>query len=179
MILSIVKPGSRIPVDGIVLEGASFVNQASITGESLPVEKTAGADVLAGTINQNGVLEVQPRRIGKETIFGKIIEIIEQAEQTKAPIERIADKLAARLVYFAFAGGLITFGLTHNIVFAISALIVAGACGVAAGTPLAILAGVGRLAKEGIIVKGGVYLEQLGAVDTVVLDKTGTLTMGD
>jgi len=174
----IVRPGARIPVDGVVIKGISSVDQSSITGESLPVEKVTGAEIFAGTINQTGVLEVKPERIGKETMFGKIIEIIEKAESSKAPIVRVADKLAGRLVYFAFAGGILTFVITHNIVFAISALIVAGACGVAAGTPLAILAGIGRTAKEGIIVKGGVYLEQLGTVDTFVLDKTGTLTLG-
>ncbi|HZV13627.1 MAG TPA: cation-translocating P-type ATPase, partial [Candidatus Kapabacteria bacterium] len=174
----IIKPGSKIPVDGVVMKGNSFVEQAAITGESLPVEKIIGSTVFAGTINQSGVLEVKPERIGKDTTFGRIVEIIEQAESSKAPIERVADKMAARLVYFAFAGAIITFFITHNIVFAISALIVAGACGVAAGTPLAVLAGIGRTAKEGIIVKGGAYMEQLGSVDTVVLDKTGTLTLG-
>jgi heavy metal translocating P-type ATPase len=174
----IVKPGSRLPADGLVIKGNSFVDQASISGESLPIEKTEGLPVFAGTINQTGVLEVKPTRIGNDTTFGKIIEIIEKAEKSKAPIQKTADKLAARLVYLAFTGAILTFLITHNIQFAISALIVAGACGVAAGTPLAILAGIGRTAKEGIIVKGGVYLEQLGKVNTVVLDKTGTLTLG-
>lgn len=174
----IVKPGSRLPVDGIVIKGNSFVDQASISGESLPIEKTEGFTVFAGTINQSGVLEVKPTQIGKDTTFGKIIEIIEKAEKSKAPIQKTADKLAARLVYFAFAGAILTFLFTRDIQSTISALIVAGACGVAAGTPLAILAGIGRTAKEGIIVKGGIYLEQLGKVDTIVLDKTGTLTLG-
>lgn len=174
----IVKPGSRIPVDGIVIKGNSFVDQASISGESLPIEKTKGFSVFAGTINQSGVLEVKPTHIGKDTTFGKIIEVIEEAEKSKAPIQKTADKLAARLVYFAFSGAILTYLFTHNIQSTISALIVAGACGVAAGTPLAILAGIGRTAREGIIVKGGIYLEQLGKVDTVVLDKTGTLTLG-
>ncbi len=174
----IVKPGSRIPVDGEVIKGNSYVDQSSISGESLPIEKLVGFNVYAGTINQSGVLEVKPIKIGKDTTFGKIIEIIEKAEKSKAPIQKTADKLAARLVYFAFAGAIITFLFTQNIYSTISALIVAGACGVAAGTPLAILAGIGRTAKEGIIVKGGVYLEQLGKVNTIVLDKTGTLTLG-
>ncbi|MEW6195580.1 MAG: cation-translocating P-type ATPase [Bacteroidota bacterium] len=174
----IVKPGSRIPVDGEVTKGNSSVDQSSITGESLPIEKTEGTTVFAGTINQTGVLEVKPTKIGKDTTFGKIIEIIEKAEKSKAPIQKTADKLAARLVYFAFTGAAVTFLFTQNIYSTISALIVAGACGVAAGTPLAILAGIGRTAKEGIIVKGGIYLEQLGKVNTIVLDKTGTLTLG-
>ncbi|MHB1050606.1 MAG: heavy metal translocating P-type ATPase [Bacteroidota bacterium] len=174
----IIKPGTKIPVDGQVLKGNSFVDESSITGESLPVEKTEACKVFAGTVNQNGVLEVRATRIGKDTMFGKIIEIIEQAEKSKAPIQKVADTLAGRLVYLAFGGAVITYFITHDIVSAISALIVAGACGIAAGTPLAVLAGIGRTAKEGIIVKGGIYLEQLSKVDTVVFDKTGTLTFG-
>lgn len=174
----IIKPGAKIPVDGIVIRGNSSIDQSSITGEFLPIEKTKGHKIFAGTINQTGVLEVQVEHIGKDTTFGKIIHIIEEAEKSKAPIQKVADKLAARLVYLALAGAIATFLFTHNIVSAIAALIVAGACGVAAGTPLAILAGIGRTAREGIIVKGGVYLEQLATVDTVVLDKTGTLTLG-
>ena len=174
----IVKPGARIPVDGVVLKGHSSVDQASITGESFPVEKTEGHKVLAGTINQTGVLEIQTAAIGQDTTFGKIISIIGQAEKNRAPIQKVADKLAASLVYFAFGGAIVTYALTHNIVSAISALVVAGACGVAAGTPLAILASIGRTAKEGIITKGGIHFEQLAKIDTVVLDKTGTLTFG-
>ncbi len=176
--LVIIKPGEKIPVDGRVVKGNSFVDQSSITGESLPSEKTEGVAVYAGTINQSGVLEVETRQTGKDTTFGKIVEIIERAEKNRAPIQKTADRLAARLVYFAFAGAIITYIVTHNIMSSISALIVAGACGVAAGTPLAILAGIGRTAKEGIVVKGGIYLEQLAKVGTVVLDKTGTLTLG-
>ncbi len=174
----VVKPGARIPVDGTVVKGISTVDQSSITGEPLPAEKSAGSSVFAGSINHLGVLEVQPERIGKNTTFGRIMEVIERAEQSKAPIQKIADTLAARLVYLAFGAAILTFLVSHNVVSAISALVVAGACGVAAGTPLAILAGIGRTAKEGIIVKGGVYIEKLGKVDTVVLDKTGTLTLG-
>src|ERR1700680_4074016 len=174
----IVKPGASIPVDGIVVKGNSFVDQSSLTGESIPVEKLEGLEVFAGTLNQTGILEVRVKSVGQDTTFGKVIAIIEEAEQSRAPIQKTADKLAARLVYLALTGAAITWLFTHNIVSAISALIVAGACGVAAGTPLAILAGIGRVAKEGIIVKGGIYLEQLAKVDTVVLDKTGTLTFG-
>ncbi|HTS45410.1 MAG TPA: cation-translocating P-type ATPase, partial [Puia sp.] len=174
----IIKPGSSIPVDGIVVKGNSFVDQSSLTGESIPVEKLQGQEVFAGTLNQTGILEVKVKRVGLDTTFGKIIGIIEEAENSKAPIQKTADKLAARLVYLALAGATITWLFTHNVVSAIAALVAAGACGVAAGTPLAILAGIGRVAKEGIIVKGGIYLEQLAKVDTVILDKTGTLTLG-
>ena len=174
----IIKPGTRIPVDGIVVKGHSFINQSSITGESLPVEKVEGNEIFAGTMNNAGILEVEAHRVSKETIFGKIIEVIEQAKRSKAPIQKVADILSARLVYFALGSAVVTFLVTRNIVSAIAALIVAGACGVAAGTPLAILAGIGRMASEAIIIKGGIYLELLSKVDTVVLDKTGTLTLG-
>ena len=174
----IIKPGSKIPVDGSVVKGNSFVDESSITGESLPVEKQESSIVFAGTINHNGVLEVRASRVGKDTLFGKIVDIIEEAERSKAPVQRVADKLAGRLVYLAGGGAIITYFISGNLVSAIAALIVAGACGVAAGTPLAILAGIGRTASEGIIVKGGVYIEQLSKVDTIVFDKTGTLTFG-
>jgi len=174
----IIPPGSAIPVDGLVTKGVSSVDQSSITGEHLPIEKAVGDEVLAGTVNHHGVLEVKTVRIGKDTTFGKILEVVEHAERTKAPIQRIADRLAARLVYCAIAGGIITYLVTHDVLSAISALIVAGACGVAAGTPLAILAGIVRTAREGIVVRGGAQIEQLTKVDTIVLDKTGTLTLG-
>jgi Cd2+/Zn2+-exporting ATPase/Cu+-exporting ATPase len=174
----VIRPGERIPVDGIVVKGASFVDQSSITGESLPVEKVESAKVFAGTINKNGVLEVSVERVGRDTTFGKIIQVVEQAEKSKAPVERIADRLAAGLVYFAFGAAVLTFLVTRNLTATIAVIIVAGACGVAAGTPLAILAGIGSAARRGIIVKGGLYLEKLAEVDTIVLDKTGTLTLG-
>ena len=174
----IIKPGERIPCDGLVTKGSSFVDQASITGEPIPSEKVPGSSVFAGTINKNGVLEVSVERIGRDTAFGKIVDIIEEAEKSKAPVQRIADKLAAALVYFAFGAAVITFIVTHNVVSTIAVIIVAGACGVAAGTPLAILAGIGSAARRGIIIKGGLYLEQLSRIDTIVLDKTGTLTLG-
>ena len=174
----IIKPGERVPADGIVTKGQSFVDQASITGESVPVEKAEGSSVFAGTINKDGVLEVRVEKIGRDTTFGKIIEIVEQAEKSKAPVERIADRLAAGLVYFAFGAAVLTFVVTRNVTSTIAVIIVAGACGVAAGTPLAVLAGIGSAARRGIIIKGGVYLEQLSRIDTVVLDKTGTLTLG-
>lgn len=174
----IIRPGERIPADGEVVKGHSFVDQASITGESLPIEKSEGSKVFAGTINKDGVLEVRVEKIGRDTTFGKIIEIVEQAEKSKAPVQRVADRLAAGLVYFAFASAILTFVITRNLTSTIAVVIVAGACGVAAGTPLAILAGIGSAARRGIIIKGGLYLEQLSKIDTVVFDKTGTLTQG-
>src|SRR6266436_2473061 len=174
----VIRPGERIPVDGTVTKGSGYVDQSSITGESLPIENTEHSKVFAGTINKNGVLEVSVERVGRDTTFGKIIQVVEQAEKSKAPVQRIADRLAAGLVYFALAAAILTFIVTRNLTATIAVIIVAGACGVAAGTPLAILAGIGSAARRGIIVKGGLYLEKLADIDTIVLDKTGTLTMG-
>jgi heavy metal translocating P-type ATPase len=174
----VIRPGSRIPVDGRVLSGQSYVEQAAITGEPMPTEKKMGSDVYAGTINQAGTLQVRAERLGKETTFGKIIEAVENAERSRAPIQKTADRLAGYLVYFALGAAVLTFLITHNLRSTISVIIVAGACGIAAGTPLAILGAIGHAARQGAIVKGGIYLETLGQLHTVFLDKTGTLTFG-
>jgi Cd2+/Zn2+-exporting ATPase/Cu+-exporting ATPase len=166
-------------VDGVVVTGHSFIDQATITGESLPAEKVPGAPVYAGTINQSGALDVRATRVGRETAFGKIVEAVEKAERSRAPVQKIADRLAGYLVYFAIGCAALTFVITHDSRSMISVVIVAGACGIAAGTPLAILGAIGQAARRGAIVKGGLYLELLGQVDTVVLDKTGTLTYGE
>src|ERR1700751_1676557 len=144
----LIRPGSRIPVDGEVISGHSFVEQAAITGEPMPNEKTPGSEVYAGTINQAGVLQVRTNRLGKDTAFGKIIDEVEGAEHSRAPIQKTADKLAGYLVYFALCAALLTFLLTHNIRSTISVIIVAGACGIAAGTPLAVLGAIGRAARQ-------------------------------
>ena len=177
--LIVVKPGSRISVDGMVTGGHSFVDQSPITGESLPVEKVPGTSVFAGTINQSGALEIEARGIGRDTAFGKIIAAVEEAERSRAPIQRIADRLAGYLVYFALVCAALTFFFTRDARSTISVVIVAGACGIAAGTPLAILGGIGLAARNGAIIKGGRYLEALWSAKTVVLDKTGTLTFGN
>jgi len=174
----LVNPGGRIPVDGTVIAGHSFVDQARITGESMPLEKTAGAPVFAGSINQSGALEIRTERIGRDTSYGKIIEAVEQAERSRAPVQRLADRMAGYLVYFALGAAALTYLLTRDIRSTISVVIVAGACGIAAGTPLAILGAIGRAARDGAIIKGGLFLEQLSQVNTVALDKTGTLTYG-
>ena len=176
--VAIVKPGARVPVDGVVARGHSFVDQATITGESLPVEKVAGARVYAGTINQTGLIEVRAEGLGRDTAFGKIIEAVERAEKSRAPIQKTADRLAGYLVYLAIGCAAFTLLVTRDVRATISVVIVAGACGIAAGTPLAILGAIGRAARQGAIIKGGLYLQILGLVDTVVLDKTGTLTLG-
>jgi P-type Cu+ transporter len=174
----LVRPGGHVPVDGTVVSGHSFIDQSAITGESMPAEKFAGSRVFAGTINQSGVLEIRTEKIGSDTAFGRIIELVERAESSRAPIERIADRLAGYLVYFALACAALTFAMTHNARSTISVIVVAGACGIAAGTPLAILGAIGRAAQKGVIVKGGRYLEGLSNAEIVVLDKTGTLTLG-
>jgi Cd2+/Zn2+-exporting ATPase/Cu+-exporting ATPase len=174
----LVNPGGRVPVDGTVLSGHSFLDQARITGESMPVEKVAGSPVYAGSINQTGAIEIRAERIGRDTSYGKIIEAVERAERSRAPVQRLADRMAGYLVYFALGAAALTFLITHDVRSTISVVIVAGACGIAAGTPLAILGGIGRAARLGAIIKGGLYLESLGRVDTIVLDKTGTLTFG-
>jgi len=174
----VIKPGSRVPVDGSVISGHSYIDQSTITGESIPSEKVAGSFVYAGTMNQSGTLDVKTSGIGEDTAFGKIIHAVETADLYKAPVQKTADRLAGYLVYFAIGCALLTFFLTHNMKATISVVIVAGACGIAAGTPLAILGGVGRAARAGSIIKGGLFLELLSQIDAVVFDKTGTLTYG-
>ena len=175
----IVRDGERIPVDGALVKGSGFVNQSSITGEAVAVEKMVGSRVFAGSVDESGVFEVRTEKVGTETVFGQIIKLVEEAENRKAPIQKISDKLAAWLVEFTIVFAVITFVVTRNLISTISVIVVAGACGVAAGTPLAIVAVMGGLAKRGVIVKGGVYVQEMSKVDTVVIDKTGTLTFGD
>lgn len=174
----VVSPGGQIPVDGVVCDGHSYVDQSRITGESEPAEKDIGSAVFASSISQSGALEIIVEKVGRDTSFGRIVAVVEDAEQSSAPVQRLADQLAGYLVYCAFGAAIVTYLLTRDIRSTISVIIVAGACGVAAGTPLAILGGIGRSARLGAIIKGGEYLEELGKIDTVVLDKTGTLTLG-
>ncbi|MBK8082431.1 MAG: cation-translocating P-type ATPase [Devosia sp.] len=175
----VVAPGARLPVDGEVVAGHSFVDESRITGESMPVEKVAGRFAFAGTINQSGAIEIRAERIGRATTYGQILETVEEAERSRAPVQRLADRLAGYIVYVALGFAAFEYWITAgDINSTIAVIVVAGACGVAAGTPLAILGGIGRAAQMGAIIKGGVHLETLGRVDTVVLDKTGTLTFG-
>jgi heavy metal translocating P-type ATPase len=177
--VAVVHPGEKVPVDGLVTDGHSYVDQSRITGESMPAEKAPGAQVYAGSINQMGTMDIRVERVGRDTSYGRIIEAVEAAESSRAPVQKLADRLAGYLVYVAFAAALVTWLITRDIRDTISVIIVAGACGIAAGTPLAILGGIGRAAKLGSIIKGGIHLETLGRIDTVVLDKTGTLTFGE
>jgi len=174
----IIKSGERIPVDGIVVAGQASVNQAPITGESMPVEKGVGDEVFTGTINELGVIQVKTTKIGMDTTLARIIELVEEAERSKAPIQNAADRFATYFVPLVLAIAFLTFVVTGNVKSSIAVVVVACPCAVALATPLAVVASVGKAAKRGIIVKGGIYLEELGRVDTVVMDKTGTLTIG-
>ena len=172
------SPGGRVPVDGVVRTGRADVDQSRITGEALPVQVGPGDRVPAGSITR-GALELEVERVGEESSYGRIVAAVRHAQSSRAPVQRLADRLAARIVYLALAAALVTFLVTRDARATISVIIVAGACGVAAGTPLAVLAVIARAARCGAFVKDGTHLEQLSAVDTVVMDKTGTLTVGE
>lgn len=175
----VVREGDTIPVDGHIVRGETTINQATITGESSPVEKGVGDVVLAGTTNLAQPLEIQCDKPSTDTTFARIIHLVEEAEASKAPIQKLSDKLATRLIQFAIGLSVLTFIATHNIVSTLSIIVVAGACGLAVGTPIALLAANGRLSRRGVIVKGGLQIENLSNTGTIVFDKTGTLTAGN
>jgi Cd2+/Zn2+-exporting ATPase/Cu+-exporting ATPase len=175
----IVKPGERIPVDGRIIEGSSFINQAAITGESMPVEKGIGDEAYTATINDAGLLKIKATHVGNDTTLAKIIHLVEEAESAKAPVQKIADRFAAWFTPSILLIAGLTFLITRNIAYAIAVIVVACPCTVAVATPLAIVAGTGKAARRGIIIKGGIHLETLAKIDTVVLDKTGTITIGE
>jgi Cd2+/Zn2+-exporting ATPase/Cu+-exporting ATPase len=174
----LVKPGERIPVDGLVLDGYATVNQAPITGESIPVEKTAGAEVFAASVCERGALRVRTERVGAETTFGQILRLVEQAESSKAPVQRFADRFTAYYIPVVVAVALATYLVGGSATAAVATVLVACSCAIAMATPITVLAAVGNAARRGIVVKGGRYLEALARVDTVVMDKTGTVTVG-
>ena len=174
----LVRAGENIPVDGKVLTGESAVNQAPITGEPLPVEKRAGDEVFAGTVNESGLIEIRVSRVGRDTTLGHIIRLVEEAQAQKAPVQRIADKFAAWFTPVILAVSLLTYLISHNFISALTVIVIACPCAVALATPLAIVAGIGRASRHGILIKGGRHLETLGRIKSVVLDKTGTLTLG-
>lgn len=175
----VVRPGEKIPVEGIIISGRGSINQSPITGESIPVEKKEGDTVYAATINQLGVLFIKVTHTGEDTTYARIIKLVEEAESSKAPVQRIADKFASYFTPAILAIATLTFLFTWKITNAIAVIVVACPCTVAIATPLAVVASMGRAAKKGIIIKGGRYLEALAKVNTIVMDKTGTVTMGD
>jgi heavy metal translocating P-type ATPase len=174
----LVLPGGRVPVDGTVFEGQSSVDQSRITGEPLPVDVQPGDRVYAGSVNHAGAITVLAEQVGATSSYGQIVAAVEAAQASEAPVQRLADRLAGWLVYVALGGAAVTWLITRDLTATISVVIVAGACGVAAGTPLAVLAAIARTARAGAFVKDGTHLEQLSIVDVVVFDKTGTLTLG-
>lgn len=174
----LVKAGEKIPVDGKVTGGSGSVNQAPITGESVPQEKFTGSDVFAGTIVELGALDIEMTKAGKDTVFSRIITLVEEAEAEQAPIEKLTDKVASWLipVVFIFVGAVYFY--TRDIRLVIALLIFTSPAELGLATPLVTIAAIARAAREGILVKGGKFLEELAKVTTIVFDKTGTLTVG-
>lgn len=174
----IVRAGEPVPIDGTVLAGQGIVNQAPITGESLPVEKGERAEVFAGTLLERGYLEVRVQRIGEQTALGRILHLVEEAETHKAPVQKFADRFSAFFLPGVLTLALLTLLISHHLEAAIAVLVAACPCAVGLATPLSVVAAVGSGARRGLLIKGGLALEQLAAVDTLVVDKTGTLTSG-
>ena len=174
----LVKPGERIPVDGRVISGHGSVNQAPITGESMPAEKQVGDRVFAATVLERGMLRVETERVGTDTTFGRILRLVEEAEAQKAPVQRFADRFTAYYIPVVVAAAGLTYLLGREPTAAVAVVLVACSCAIAMATPTVVLASVGRAARRGIIVKGGRALETLAKVDTLVMDKTGTVTFG-
>ncbi len=182
----IVKPGSNIPVDGIIIEGSTSVDEAAITGESIPVEKVAGDEVIAATINKTGFVKVKASRVGADTTFSKIIKLVDEASASKAPIAKIADKISGIFVPVVMAIAVVTFvvwlisGATFEFALscAICVLVISCPCALGLATPVAIMVGTGKGAENGILIKSGEALEVAHSIDTVVFDKTGTITIG-
>ena len=174
----LVRPGERIPVDGVVVDGHASVNQAPLTGESMPVERTVGEQVLAATICERGALRIRTERVGRDTTFGQVIRLVEQAEAAKAPVQRFADRFTAYYIPVVLTVAIATYLLSGNAAAAVATVLVSCSCAIAMATPVTVLAAVGNAAKRGIVVKGGRYLEALAKVDTIVMDKTGTVTLG-
>jgi len=181
-----VRPGEKIPVDGDVVEGASAVDESMLTGESVPVEKRVGDRVAGATVNSHGVLVLRASAVGADTALSQIVRLVEEAQGTKAPVQRLADRIAAVFVPAVLAIAALTFGgwwllagnATQGLVSAIAVLIIACPCALGLATPTAIMVGTGRGASMGVLIKGGEVLERSKRVDTVVFDKTGTLTTG-
>jgi heavy metal translocating P-type ATPase len=174
----LIRPGESVPVDGTIVEGAAVLDEATLTGESTPVEKTVGDPVFAGTVNASGAVEATADKVGADTTLGTIIRVVHEAQERKGSTQRAADKFAT---YFTPAILLICAGVwfaTHDLMRVMAVLVIACPCALVLATPTAVVAAVGNAAKRGALIKGGVVLEQLGRVDAVCFDKTGTLTRG-
>jgi Cu+-exporting ATPase len=183
-----VRPGERIPVDGIVVDGGSAVDESMITGESMPVEKTVGTMVTGGTMNGTGSLLMQAQKVGRDTLLARIVQMVSDAQRSRAPIQRVADTAAGYFVPLVVAAAVITAGawiwfgpepkLAYALVNAVAVLIIACPCALGLATPMSIMVGTGRGATAGVLVRKAEALEVLGKVDTIIFDKTGTLTEG-
>lgn len=183
-----VRPGEKIPVDGIILEGSSIVDQSMVTGESLPVEKKVKDKVIGATINGTGSFIMVAEKVGKETLLARIVQMVSEAQRSRAPIQQLADKVASYFVPSVVIIAIITFivwylvgpepAITYSIVNAVAVLIIACPCALGLATPMSIMVGVGKGALNGILIKNGEALQELSRIDTVIVDKTGTLTEG-
>ena len=182
----VVRPGEKIPVDGTVLEGTTGVNESLLTGESLPVEKQPGSEVIGGTINGTGAIRYRATRVGGDTTLAEIVRIVEAAQGSKAPMQRLADQVAGVFVPIVMGIAVVTFGLhwwlAHNlaaaVINAVAVLVIACPCAMGLATPTAIMVGTGKGAEEGVLIRGGDSLEKVRHLKTVIFDKTGTLTCG-
>jgi Cu2+-exporting ATPase len=183
-----VKPGAKIPVDGVLLEGRSSVDESMITGEPFPVEKTAGSGVTGATVNQTGSFLMRAERVGSETLLARIVQMVAEAGRSRAPIQKLADQVSGYFVLSVIGIALVAFAvwalvgpppqLANALVVAVSVLIIACPCALGLATPVSIIVGVGRGAREGVLIKDAEALELMEKVDTLVVDKTGTLTEG-
>lgn len=174
----VVKPGGQIPVDGKIIDGTGYMNEASITGESTPVEKSIGDNVFAGSITDNGTITIETTSVGEDTTFGKIIELVEEAQDSQSPAARFIDKFATYYTPAVLIIGILVWAITQNFPLAITVLVLGCPGALVIGAPVSNVAGIGNGAKNGILMKGGNAVNTFSHVDTLVLDKTGTLTTG-
>ncbi len=174
----IVKAGEKIPVDGVVVKGSTAVNQSSVTGESIPVEKIVGDEVFSGTINTDGYIEIETTKTGEDTTLSKIVKAVEKAQTEKAPLQTFAEKFDKYYVPAVLLVALANFLITQNLLVTLTLLVVACPCALVISTPVAIVSGIGNAARKGVLIKGGRSLETLGKLEAIAFDKTGTITLG-
>ena len=174
----LVRNGERVPVDGLIRKGQAALDESTITGEAVPVDKTIGATAFAGTLNTAGTLEIQAQKLGRDTTLGTIVKLVEEAQKSQAPVQRLANQYAQYLVPLTFSIAILVFLLTGEIVRAVTVLVVVCPCALVLATPTALVAAIGNAARKNAIVKNGASIEALGKVDCVAFDKTGTLTIG-